>query len=159
MEACSTTLESTHNSTQAKRDFHNLSVTPRHMHLLDKPHGFCSSMKKNNLAYQMRYTVEYLESELAEKGDFHVLQLKLKGFDQYRPAYWKLFADGVKVADGTGEYAFECFCADAEAFLNLCRDAVHAAELPAMTRHDYDLLRTARRISAVARAAHAKKSR
>ena len=155
MEACSTTLESAHNSTQTKRDFHNLSVKPREMHLLDKPHGFCSNMKKNNLTYQMRYTVEHLESELAEKGDFHVLQLKLKGSDKFRPTNWKLFADGVNVADGTGEYAFECFCDDAEAFLNLCRDAVHAAELPAMTRHDYDLLRTACRISAVTRATHA----
>lgn len=140
MDACLTA--------QPNRTFHGLTAS-RRMHLLDKPHGYVSGMAKDNLAHQMRYSVSLLEGELVAKGDFHVLQLKLEGPDPRTPQAWELFADGASVASGTGEHAFECFCADCRAFLDLCRAAVDASELPAWSRHDYDLLCAARRVAVV----------
>ncbi|MEE0583863.1 MAG: hypothetical protein UC328_11905, partial [Adlercreutzia sp.] len=49
----------------------------------------------------------------------------------------------------TSEFARTCFCEAADAFMDVCREAVRAAALPSRSAHDYDLLRTARRIAAV----------
>lgn len=49
---------------RCKRNFHNLTVKPRQMHLLDEPHGYSEARVKANLAYQMRYSVELLEATL-----------------------------------------------------------------------------------------------
>lgn len=116
-------------SVRSERNFHNLAVKPNHMHLLDKPNGYASAMVKSSLSHQMCFTVQVLEKELCAAGSPHVLQIKLLGDDSREPSSWKLFADGVCVADGSGAFALECFCEGAEAFLDLCRDAVRTAEL------------------------------
>lgn len=116
-------------SVRSERNFHNLIVKPNHMHLLDKPNGYASAMIKSSLSHQMRFTVQVLEEELCAAGSPHVLQIKLLGDDSREPSSWKLFADGVCAADGSGAFARECFCEGAEAFLDLCRDAVRTAEL------------------------------
>ena len=51
-----------------------------------------------------------------------------------------LFADSVCVADGSGAFARECFCEGAEVFLDLCHDAVEAAELRQWSQREYELL-------------------
>lgn len=116
-------------SVRSERNFHNLAAKPKRMHPLDKPSGYASAMVKSSLPHQMRFTVQVLEEELCTAGDPHVLQIKLLGDNSREPSSWKLFADGVCVADGSGAFARECFCEGAEAFLDLCRDAVRSAEL------------------------------
>ena len=48
-------------SVREERDFHNLTVEPRRMHLLDEPCGFVSALAKDNLAHQMRFSAKALE--------------------------------------------------------------------------------------------------
>ena len=43
----------------------------------------------------------------------------------------------------------ECFCEGAEVFLDLCRDAAHAAELHQWSQREYELLSAARGIAMV----------
>lgn len=116
-------------SVRSERNFHNLAVKPKRMHHLDEPCGYASALAKSSLSRQMRFTVQVFEKELCTAGDPHVLQIKLLGDDSREPSSWKLFADGVRVADGSGAFARECFCEGAEVFLDLCRDAVRTAEL------------------------------
>ena len=132
-----------------ERDFHNLTVNPRRMHLLDEPHGYVSALAKNNLAHQMRFSVKALEDELLVAGTPHVLQIKLQGDDLREPSAWTLFADGEGVASGSGAFARECFCEGARVFLDVCRDAVRAANLPEWSEREYRLLSAARKIAAV----------
>lgn len=132
-----------------EREFHNLTVEPRPMHLLDEPSGYASALAKSSLAHQMRFSVEKLEGEFLVCGSPHVLQLKLAGSDERTPSSWVLYADGVSVASGTGEYARACFCESATAFLSVCRDAVRAAGLPEWNEREYRLLSAARRIAAI----------
>lgn len=132
-----------------ERNFHNLVVKPNHMHLLDKPNGYASAMVKSSLSHQMRFTVQVLEEKLCTAGNPHVLQIKLLGDDSREPSSWMLFADGVCVADGSGTFARECFCEGAEVFLDLCRDAVEAAELRQWSQGEYELLSAARGIAEV----------
>lgn len=134
-------------SVRSERNFHNLVVKPNHMHLLDKPNGYASAMVKSSLSHQMRFTVQVLEEELCAAGDPHVLQVKLLGNDSREPSSWKLFADGTCIASGSGDFARECFCKGAEVFLNLCRDAVGAAELRQWSQREYELLSAARGIA------------
>lgn len=134
-------------SVRGERNFHNLVVKPNHMHLLDKPNGYASAMVKSSLSHQMRFTVQKLEEELCAVGDPHVLQIKLSGNDSREPSSWKLFADGVCIASGFGAFAHECFCEGTEVFLDLCRDAVHAAELRQWSQREYELLSAARGIA------------
>ena len=134
-------------SVRDERNFHNLVVKPNRMHLLDKPNGYASAMVKNSLSHQMRFTVQMLEQGLCAAGDPHVLQLKLLGDDQREPSSWKLFADGACIANGSGEFARECFYEGAEVFLNLCRNAVDAAELRQWRQREYELLNAARGIA------------
>lgn len=116
-------------SARSERNFHNLAVKPKRVHLLDKPSGYVSAMVKSSLSHQMSFAVQKLEEELYAAGNPHVLQIKLLGDDSREASNWKLFADGVCVADGSGAFVRECFCEGAEVFLDLCRDAVDAAEL------------------------------
>ena len=134
-------------SVRSERNFHNLVVKPNHMHLLDKPNGYASTMVKSSLSHQMRFTVQKLEEELCAAGNPHVLQIKLLGDDSREPSSWKLFADGTCIASGSGDFARECFCKGAEVFLNLCRDAVDAAELHQWSQGEYELLSAARGIA------------
>lgn len=134
-------------SVRSEHNFHNLVVKPNHMHLLDKPNGYASAMVKSSLSHQMRFTVQMLEKELCAAGDPHVLQIKLLGDDPREPSSWMLFADGVCVADGSGTFARECFYEGAEVFLNLCRDAVEAAELRQWSQREYELLSAARGVA------------
>lgn len=136
-------------SVRSKRNFHNLVVKPNHMHLLDKPNGYASAMVKSSLAHQMRFTVQKLEKELCAAGNPHVLQIKLLGDDSREPSSWKIFADDVCIASGSGAFARECFCEGAEVFLDLCRDAVEAAELHQWSEREYELLSAARGIAMV----------
>lgn len=136
-------------SVRSERNFHNLVVKPNHMHLLDKPNGCASAMVKSSLSHQMRFTVQKLEEELCATGSPHVLQIKLLGDDSREPLSLKLFADGECVADGSGDFARERFCEGAEVFLDLCRDAVHAAELRQWSQREYELLSAARGIAGV----------
>lgn len=136
-------------SMRSERNFHNLVVKPNHMHLLDKPNGYASAMVKSSLSHQMRFTVQVLEEEFCTTGDPHVLQIQLLGDDSREPSSWELFADGACVAGGSGAFARECFCEGAEVFLNLCRDAVRAAELRQWSQREYELLSAARGIAGV----------
>ena len=136
-------------SVRDERTFHNLTAKPNRMHLLDKPSGYASAMVKNSLSHQMRFTVQMLEEELYAVGDPHVLQITLLGDDQREPSSWKLFADGACIANGSGEFARECFYEGAEVFLNLCRDAVEAAELRQWSQREYELLSAARGVAGV----------
>ena len=129
-------------SVRDAREFLNLSVEQPRMHLLDEPTG------KSNLGHQMRYSAERLEAELANGGEPRVLQLVCEG-DEREPQWWTLYADGLKCAHGTGEFARACFCEAADAFMDVCREAVRASALPSRSEHDYELLRAARRIAAV----------
>ena len=134
---------------RVERDFHNLTVNPRRMHLLDEPHGYVSALAKKNLAHQMRFSVKTLEDELLAVGTPHVLQIELRGDDSREPAAWTLFADGEDVASGSGAFARECFYEGARVFLGVCRDAVRAADLPEWSEREYRLLSAARKITAV----------
>ncbi len=134
-------------SVRSERNFHNLVVKPNHMHLLDKSNGYASAMVKSSLSHQMRFTVQKLEEELCAVGDPHVLQIKLSGDNSRDPLSWKLFADGACVASGSGAFARKCFCEGAEVFLDLCRDAVGAAELRHWSQREYELLSAARGIA------------
>lgn len=110
-------------SVRSERNFHNLAVKPKRMHLLDKPSGYASAMVKSSLFHQMRFTVQELEAELCGAGDPHVLQIELSGNDSREPSSRKFFADGVCIAGGSGDFARECFYEGAKMFLNLCRSA------------------------------------
>lgn len=134
-------------SVRSERNFHNLAAKPKQMHLLDKPNGYASAMVKSSLSHQMRFTVKRLEEELCAAGDPHVLQVKLIGDDSREPSSWKLFADGTCVADGSGAFARECFFEGAEVFLDLCREAVRAAEPHQWSQREYELLSAARGIA------------
>ena len=134
-------------SVRSERNFHNLIAKPNHMHLLDGPSGYASAMVKSSLSHQMRFTVQVLEEDLCAAGDPHVLQIKLLGDNSREPSSWKLFADGKCVADGSGAFARECFYEGAEVFLDLCRDAVRAAELRQWSQREYELLSAARGIA------------
>ena len=135
-------------SVRVERDFHNLAINPRRMHLLDEPHGYISALAKDNLAHQMRFSVKTLEDELLAAGTPHVLQIELRGDDSREPAAWTLFADGEDVASGSGAFARECFYEGARVFLGVCRDAVHEANLPEWSEREYRLLSAARKIAA-----------
>ena len=136
-------------SVRSERNFHNLAVKPKRMHLLDEPSGYASAMVKSSLSHQMRFTVKKLEEELCAAGNPHVLQVKLSGDDSREPSSWKLFADGTCIADDSGDFARECFCEGAEVFLDLCRDAVRAARLHQWSQSEYELLSVARGIAEV----------
>jgi len=136
-------------SVRSERNFHNLVVKPKRMHLLDGPSGYASAMVKSSLSHQMRFTVQVLEKELCTACNPHVLQVKLLGGDSREPSSWMLFADGMCVADGSGAFARECLCEGAEVFLGLCRDAVEAAELRQWSQREYELLSAARGVAEV----------
>ena len=130
-------------------DYHCLTYQPRRIRLLDKPHGFTSGISKDNLAHQMRYSVGVLERDLKKSGTPHVLQLVLEGENPKSPSFWELRADGIVVAEGTGEFAHECFVRHERRFLCVCRDAVAAAKLPEWNEREYRLLSAARDIAAL----------
>lgn len=136
-------------SVRSERNFHNLAAKPKQMHLLDEPSGYASAMVKSSLSHQMHFTVQVLEEELCDADDPHALQIKLLGDDSREPSSWMLFADGACVADGSGVFARECFCESAEVFLDLCRDAIEAAELRQRNQREYELLSAARGIAGV----------
>lgn len=136
-------------SVRSERNFHNLAAKPKRMHLLDKPNGYAPALVKSSLSHQMRFTVQKLEEELCAVGDPHMLQIKISGDDSREPSSWELFADGTCIADGSDDFARECFCEGAEVFLDLCRDAVRTAELRQWSEKEYELLSAARGIAGV----------
>ena len=136
-------------SVRSERNFHNLAARPKRMHLLDEPSGYTSALVKSGLSHQMRFTIQKLEEELCAAGNPRILQIKLLGDDSREPSNWKLFADGACIANGSGEFARECFCEGAEVFLDLCRDAVDAAELCQWSQREYELLSAVRGIAMI----------
>lgn len=134
---------------RCKRNFHNLTVKHKQMHLLDEPHNLSAAFAKNNLAHQMCYSIKLLEATLRSNGTPHVLQLKLEGEDKQNPSSWTLYADGERVAHGTGEFAQECFLKNTHVFLDTCQDAINFANLPCWSEHDYQLLCAVRKIAAL----------
>ena len=118
--------------------------------LLRKPSGYVSALAMDNLGYQMQASVAALEEQLVQEGNPHVLQLNLvwQGDDWRNPTEWSLYADGTHVASGAGDYARQLFWDSAEAFMRLCRKAVEAASLEALSTRDYRLLSCARAIAA-----------
>ena len=132
-----------------ERVFRNLAAGHKRRHLLDEPCGFVSMLAKNNLAYQMRFSIDRLECELTAKGTPHVLQLKFEGGDERNPVFWTLFADGENVAHGTGEFARECFLDSATTFLDVCRDAIGSTNLVVLSERKYKILCMARKIAAI----------
>ncbi len=54
-------------SVRSERNFHNLVVKPKRMHLLDEPSGYASAMVKSSLSHQMRFTVKKLERALRRR--------------------------------------------------------------------------------------------
>ncbi|MDO5359006.1 hypothetical protein DMP07_00490 [Slackia faecicanis] len=134
-------------------DFLNLTFDPEPMHWLDEPTGHASALAKANLGHQMRYSVESLESELACSEMRHVLQLVFEGGTERDPEYWSLHADGACVASGSGAFARACFRESAQAFKDVCRDAVEAAHgnaVASLDAHDYRLLRICRDVASIA---------
>ncbi len=97
----------------------------------------------------MRFTVQALEEGPCAAGGPHVLQIKLLGDGAREPSSWKRFSDGAFVGDGCGPICRECFCEGAEVFLDLCHDAVEAAELRQWSQREYELLSAARGIARV----------
>lgn len=97
----------------------------------------------------MRFTVQALEEGPCAAGGPHVLQIKLLGDGSREPSSWKLFADGACSCGRIRRLCRECFCEGAEVFLDLCRDAVHAAELHQWSQREYELLSAARGIAGV----------
>lgn len=121
-----------------KQDYHFLYQPKQRMHLLSNPQGVYSHMAEENLGFQMDYTVKVLEKQLREEGCYHVLEIELDEIhDPYR---WILYADEKEVAAGSGEFARGCFYESSTAFLDICREAVKAANLPTWTEHEYKLL-------------------
>lgn len=139
-------------------DFLFLNVEQPRMHLLDEPTGYVSAMARANLGHQMRYSVKRLEAEIADSGEPRVLQLICEG-NEREPRSWTLYADGLRCAHGTSDFARACFYEAAEAFMDVCREAVHAADLPPRSAHDYELLRAARSIAVVKAIASRKSAR
>lgn len=122
----------------------------RQLHCLDVPHGFVSGMARGNLGYQMQYSVRLLERQLADEGHPHVLQLNAFGNGECgweNPRRWYLYADGFEVAHGSGEFARACFEDSAEAFLDVCREAVQDAGLSELDEREFYLLCRARDIA------------
>lgn len=118
---------------------------------LQQSHRQAQAGTKGNLAHQMRYSVELLEATLHSNGTPHVLQLKLEGGDERNPSFWTLYADGVRVAHGTGEFAQECFFKKAHEFLDTCQDAINFISLPCWSERDYRLLCAVRKIATLSR--------
>lgn len=58
---------------RCKRNFNDLTVKHKQMHLLDEPHYCSEARAKGNLAHQMRYSVELLEASLHSNDTPHVL--------------------------------------------------------------------------------------
>lgn len=77
-----------------------------------------------------------------------MLQLACEG-DEREPRSRTLYAGVLRCAHGTGDFARVCFSEPDEAFMGVCREAIHAADLPPRNTHDHELLRAARRIAAV----------
>ncbi len=125
-------------------------VPRREMHYLSHPQGFSSGMAQGNLGYQMAYSIEVLEERLADNGKYCVLQLNMDRKDGgwMNPTSWSLYANGSKVASGSGTFARECFYSSESAFLEACQEAIEGSNVPEISGREYDLLKIACRIAA-----------
>ncbi|WP_288219365.1 hypothetical protein [uncultured Adlercreutzia sp.] len=127
-------------------------IPRREMHYLREPHGFAEGTAWGNLGYQMAYSAKVLEERLAEEGRFFVLQLNVErggGGGWKNPTSWRLYANGRKVASGSGDFARECFYESAERFMDECRAALDDSGIAPVDEHDYRLLKTAQRIASL----------
>lgn len=127
----------------------NLQAERLPLKLIDEPCGYISAMAKANLGHQMRYSAHVLEQELVANGTPRILQLQTSGGD-CAPEDWRLYANGILVASGSGDYARQCFEKNSRVFLSVLRKAVEASSEP-LTDDQYDLLAIAREVAAVER--------
>lgn len=127
--------------------YFNLQAERLPLKLIDEPNGYIAAMAKANLGHQMRYSAHALEQELVADGTPRILQLQTSGGD-YAPEDWRLYANGVLVASGSGDHARQCFEKNSRAFLSVLRKAVEASSKP-LTGDQYCLLAIARDIAAV----------
>lgn len=133
-------------------DYLTLAAPHRKMHYLHKPVSFNTAVSWTTLDHQVRYSVQVLERELNEQGNPHILQLELDPQSyldnpNLTIQTWTLYADGLRVAHGEGSFARECFEKSADEFLNVCRQAVLAADLQKNSVEEYELLRKVRNIA------------
>ena len=137
---------------QGARRFGSLQARHRPFHCLYEVEGYGQKFV-SNADYQMQYSVETLERELAEKQTWHILQITFentkKARKHYCLGYWKLYADGRLVAKGSAEYAKQCFEESSTAFLDICRKAVEEAKLPPLTEREFEVLCIARAVAAI----------
>ena len=140
---------------EKRNDYLNLTAERKRLHLLVKPTGFVSGMAMDNVGWQMRYSAKLLETELAEKGAARVIQLATYGEDEREPDRWELFADGKKVASGTGDFARRCFEESAERFLETLREAVAANADEQFSPSELRVLEAARDVARTEAALHA----
>ena len=140
-------------SSETLRGYHHYDVPRKEMHYLKKPTGYVSGMAEGNVGYQMAWSAKVLEEKLAEEGKYCILQLNTDveaGTHDWRdPNSWRLYANGLEVASGTGKYAKECFYASETAFLELCREAIESSNVPKIDEREYRLLKIAKRMASL----------
>ena len=134
-------------SDDVRNPYFNLRPAPVPMIPFFKPSGVYAGMVANNLDYQMRRSVEALETEFAEAGEARVVQLALLGGEPRRSKSWELYVDGVLVAAGSAEFALECFRQSGTRFLEVCREAVAANAASAFSPREHELLMAVRGIA------------
>ncbi|MGN0287423.1 MAG: hypothetical protein ACI4B6_07125 [Atopobiaceae bacterium] len=132
------------------KSYFGLRSEPERIKYLSRISGATAGLIAANLGYQMQFSVQALETELAVNGTPHILQLNLDwaGKDWRNPSYWWLFADGREVASGTGDYAWNLMAESATGFQDLCRDAIAEAKLPTLDDKTFQILKLARSIAA-----------
>lgn len=69
------------NNRQSSRHY-GVDRQRKRLKLLDKPQGYIDAMCKDNLGWQMRYSIKSLEGLLVKNGTPHVLQLELEGSEK-----------------------------------------------------------------------------
>ena len=136
------------NFTTGINSFLNMD-SKRELHFPYEPSGVYAKMACCNLGFQMRWCAEELERRLEQQGTPHVIQFKCEGKDE-EPESWELFADGGRVASGTGDFARSCFEQGSDEFLNVLERAVSQTRLPEISQREYWLLCRARRIARIA---------
>lgn len=71
-----------HPNTRQNSRYYCVDRQRKRLKPLDKPQGYIDAMCKDNLGWQMRYSVKSLEDLLVKNGTPHVLQLGLEGSEK-----------------------------------------------------------------------------
>lgn len=136
-------------NSQSSVNYNNVQGAKPKMHWLRPASCFVEAMSGHveSLGYQMRHSVNQLETELRETGNPHILQITLIGNDERNPYWWKLFADGNEIASGDRLFVEQCFQKSKMAFMDECKAAVEASDLMPLSNCDYELLKAAQNIA------------